>query len=70
MPYVQRLLTSRAIKLAGSKSELARLLSITRQSVGKWGKWVPPLRFYELAKLKPEWVEGPVMRAAAPRKRK
>lgn len=69
MPITQRLKTSRAIKLATSKSELARMLGITRQSVGKWGVWVPPLRFFELQKLKPEWFEGESLLRSATKQR-
>jgi predicted transcriptional regulator len=42
------------IKLAGSQTELARLLKITRAAVSMW-KTVPELRLRQLKDLRPEW---------------
>lgn len=39
---------SEAIERYGSKSEIARILGIARQSVNNWGEDVPPLRVYQL----------------------
>ena len=46
---------STAIKLAGSGSELARILGVKRQAIQGWGDTVPPLRVYQLKERKPEW---------------
>jgi biotin operon repressor len=45
-----------AITLAGSQSELARILGITRAAVFLW-KNIPKLRIYQLKELKPEWFK-------------
>jgi DNA-binding transcriptional regulator YdaS (Cro superfamily) len=42
------------IQLAGSQTELARLLGINRAAVCQW-KTVPELRLRQLRDLKPEW---------------
>ena len=44
----------KAITLAGSQSELARILGITRAAVHQW-KTLPMGRFYQLMAIKPEW---------------
>jgi hypothetical protein len=46
----------KAITLAGSQSELARILGITRAAVNHW-KAIPPLRIYQLKELRPEWFK-------------
>jgi biotin operon repressor len=46
----------KAITLAGSQSELARILGITRAAVNHW-KAIPQLRIYQLKELKPEWFK-------------
>jgi len=46
----------KAITLAGSQSELARILGITRAAVNHW-KTIPELRTYQLKELKPEWFK-------------
>jgi hypothetical protein len=43
-----------AIKRAGSKAELARILGLTRQAVHGWRR-IPPLRLYQLRELRPKW---------------
>jgi hypothetical protein len=45
-----------AITLAGSQSELARILGIKRAAVCHWKK-IPPLRIYQLKELRPEWFK-------------
>jgi DNA-binding transcriptional regulator YdaS (Cro superfamily) len=44
-----------AIKLAGSETELARLLGVSRQAVNQWGEQLPRLQVYRLRELKPGW---------------
>jgi DNA-binding transcriptional regulator YdaS (Cro superfamily) len=44
------------IALAGSQSELARLLGIKQPSVAQW-KTVPQARIWQLMLLKPEWFD-------------
>lgn len=43
-----------AIKRAGSQSDLARLLGISRGAVNQW-KALPKGRLYQLMVLKPDW---------------
>jgi hypothetical protein len=42
------------VQLAGSQSELARILRITRAAVSLW-KTVPELRMRQLKDFRPEW---------------
>jgi len=44
----------KAITLAGSQSELARILGITRAAVHNW-KTIPTGRLYQLMVLRPNW---------------
>jgi DNA-binding transcriptional regulator YdaS (Cro superfamily) len=44
-----------AIKLAGSQSELAKLLVISQAAVSMWKVNVPEMRVWQLKVLKPEW---------------
>jgi DNA-binding transcriptional regulator YdaS (Cro superfamily) len=44
----------KAITLAGSQSELARILGITRAAVHQWKK-LPNGRLYQLMVLRPNW---------------
>jgi len=44
----------KAITLAGSQSELARILGITRAAVHNW-KTIPIGRLYQLMVLRPDW---------------
>jgi len=46
----------KAITLAGSQSELARILGITRAAVHQW-KTLPMGRLYKLKAIKPEWFD-------------
>jgi DNA-binding transcriptional regulator YdaS (Cro superfamily) len=41
-------------QLAGSQSELAKLLGVTRSAVCQW-KVVPELRMRQLKDLRPQW---------------
>jgi len=45
-----------AITLAGSQSELARILGIKRAAVHHW-KTIPLLRIYQLKELRPDWFK-------------
>jgi DNA-binding transcriptional regulator YdaS (Cro superfamily) len=45
-----------AVKLAGSQSELARILGIKRAAVSHWVK-IPLLRIYQLKELRPQWFK-------------
>jgi len=42
------------IRLAGSQSELARILGITRAAVNQWPQ-IPEGRLWQLRVLRPEW---------------
>jgi len=42
------------IKLAGSQSELAKILGISKPAVCQW-KAVPELRMRQLKDLRPDW---------------
>jgi len=44
----------KAITLAGSQSELARILGITRAAVHNWTT-IPNGRLYQLMVLRPDW---------------
>jgi transcriptional repressor of cell division inhibition gene dicB len=46
---------TQAIRLAGSQSELAKLLGISQPAVSRWGDRVPKMRVWQLRVLKPEW---------------
>ena len=54
--YTSRMDKQQAIKLAGSQSELARLLGISRGAVHQWKK-IPTGRLYQLMVLRPEWFK-------------
>ena len=45
---------NKAIELAGSQTELARILGIKQSAVSQW-KIIPPGRVWQLKVLKPEW---------------
>jgi DNA-binding transcriptional regulator YdaS (Cro superfamily) len=42
-----------AIKAAGSRAKLSRLLGISRQAVTEWGRTLPPLRARQVVDLFP-----------------
>ena len=46
-----------AIKLAGSQSELARILGISEPAVSQWKEQIPELRLRQLKDLRPEWFK-------------
>jgi len=54
--YTCQMDKQKAITLAGSQSELARILGITRAAVHQW-KTIPTGRLYQLMVLKPEWFD-------------
>lgn len=43
------------IKLAGSQSELAKLLGISKAAVCQWKDPIPELRMRQLKDLRPDW---------------
>ena len=47
--------TQNAIQLAGSATELARLLGISISAVSQWGDSVPEARVWQLKAIRPEW---------------
>jgi DNA-binding transcriptional regulator YdaS (Cro superfamily) len=47
------------IKLAGSQSELARILGITRAAVNQW-KQIPEGRLWQLRAIRPQWFSNEV----------
>jgi DNA-binding transcriptional regulator YdaS (Cro superfamily) len=57
--------TKEAIKLAGGKTMLARILGLTPAAVTQWGDSVPELRTYQLRDKRPEWFAKQKSRAAA-----
>ena len=46
-----------AIKRAGGKSALARLLGISPAAISQWGADVPIMRIWQLKTIKPEWFD-------------
>lgn len=54
--YTSKMDKQKAITLAGSQSELAKILGITRAAVHNW-KTIPTGRLYQLMILKPEWFK-------------
>lgn len=46
----------KAIELAGSQANLARLLGVTRGAVWQW-KSIPQGRIYQLMLLRPKWFD-------------
>ena len=52
--YNQQMDKQKAIRLAGSQSELARILGIQRSAISHW-KEIPKARVWQLKLLKPEW---------------
>ena len=56
LSYTPRMDKQTAITLAGSQSELSRILGITRAAVNHW-KTIPLLRLYQLKELRPDWFK-------------
>ena len=52
--YNARMTKQQLTQLAGSQSELAKLLNISRSAVCQW-KAVPELRMRQLKDLRPQW---------------
>jgi hypothetical protein len=52
--YTLEMDKQKAITLAGSQSELARILGIHRTAVHQWKK-IPKGRIYQLMFLRPQW---------------
>lgn len=48
---------SEAIKIAGGKAKLARLLNVTKGAVSQWGDEIPELRALQLEKLASAYKE-------------
>lgn len=46
---------SDAVRFAGTKAELARILGLSPQAVSKWVDTLPPLQVYRLREKKPRW---------------
>jgi len=44
-----------AVRFAGSKAALARILGLTPQAVSKWRAVIPALQVYRLREMKPRW---------------
>ena len=52
--------TETAIRLAGGRLALARLLGVTPGAVSHWDKTIPDGRAWQLRGLRPEWFEDNV----------
>jgi len=52
--YNTRMTKQQLTQLAGSQSELAKLLGVTRSAVCQW-KTVPELQLRRLKDLRPQW---------------
>jgi predicted transcriptional regulator len=52
--YNARMTKQQLTQLAGSQSELAKLLNVSRSAVCQW-KAVPELRLRQLKDLRPQW---------------
>jgi DNA-binding transcriptional regulator YdaS (Cro superfamily) len=52
--YNTRMTKQQLTLLAGSQSELAKLLNVSRSAVCQW-KTVPELRMRQLKDLRPQW---------------
>lgn len=53
--YSRRMKVSDAVRFAGTKAELARILGLSPQAVSKWADTLPPLQVYRLREKKPRW---------------
>jgi hypothetical protein len=52
--YNTRMTKQQLTQLAGSQSELAKLLKVSRSAICQW-KTVPELRLRQLKDLRPQW---------------
>jgi transcriptional repressor of cell division inhibition gene dicB len=48
-----KMTTREAVRRFGSKRKLAKALGISPQAVSCWGRFVPPLRVYQIEALTP-----------------
>jgi hypothetical protein len=55
LTYNAPMTKQKLIQLAGSQSELARILGITRAAVNQWEEQIPELRLRQLKDLRPDW---------------
>jgi hypothetical protein len=55
--YIWRMEKTKAIKLAGSQVELAKLLGIRQPAVSAWKNVVPKARVWQLKVLRPDWFK-------------
>lgn len=51
--------TQQAISLAGSSTDLARILGISSAAICQWREDVPRARLWQLMVLRPEWFKEP-----------
>lgn len=51
--------TDDAIKKAGSRSNLAKLLGVSKSAVSQWGDELPEGRKWQLKATKPTWFKKP-----------
>ena len=54
---VYRMNTSKAIKLAGGREALARLLGVKSITTYRWKPMLPKARAWQLELVKPEWFK-------------
>jgi predicted transcriptional regulator len=47
----------KAIKLAGSQCELAKMLGISQPAISRWKIDVPKARVWQLKLLRPKWFK-------------
>jgi DNA-binding XRE family transcriptional regulator len=47
----KRIKTDTAIRKFKNKTNLARALGVSKQAVGQWGEFLPPLRAFEYKEL-------------------
>lgn len=53
--YAWRMKTAEAIRRAGGRNALGRILGISGSAISQWGEDIPLLRRYELKERKPGW---------------
>lgn len=58
--------TKQAISLAGSPTDLARILGISSAAICQWREEVPKARLWQLMVLRPEWFKEPKASKAKP----
>jgi DNA-binding transcriptional regulator YdaS (Cro superfamily) len=44
-----------AIRFAGSLTELAKILGISKAAISQWGETPPQARIWQMQSLHPEW---------------